>query len=595
MRQQLYKIFSRILETFNYFSRTIRILASSGKIYIVAIICFAVIFGVMPSVSILVMQTIINALQAGDNDLNYIIMLVLIYIGLDALSGIAGHISAYVENILQMKASITLNMSILDKTKELTLRDFENSETYNLIQRAVSTNISQVFTFFKSFVLAFQSIITLIAFSIILASWRWWILPVIFIIPLVNMFVTALFGKKQFLIHRNRAGKSRKQWYFQYLLTNDIAFKEIKTFGLGNYFRSKYKQLSVEFLNQDRRLLNQKTGTHSGLLVIDQIISAFLFLYVIIQTFIGALLLGDLITYTRSISNIKLSVQGFLSQMNSIYQTTLYIRQYFEFIDMNTEPEETGTPLPTEGVSFIEIKNLSYRYKNKSDYALKNLNLKIEKGNLIAFIGQNGSGKSTLVKILSALYTDYQGNIYIGKTNLREISPNDIREKIGLLFQDYVKYELTARENIAMGQLNKINDDLSISNAIKKTGMQDRVIDLETQLGSWFDDGVQLSGGEWLRVALSRAFIRDAEIYLLDEPNSALDSVSERHILNSFKELTNGKIGIIVSHRIASIKNVVDKIIVFDSGSIQACGTHDELLNTSKVYRELYEQEEGAK
>jgi len=581
------------LEMFNLLFRAIRILASAGRLSLVAIVFFAIVFGVMPSISILVMQTIVNTLQAGGQGFEYIVMLVAIYIGLDVFGGLASFISGYIESVLQMKAGITLKMSVLEKTKDLSLRDFENSETYNLIQRAMSMNIGQLFSFFKSFVLVFQSLITLIAFGVILVSWRWWMLPVIFFMPIVNTIVAALFGKKQFLIQRNRAGKSRKQWYFQHLLTNDIAFKEIKTFNIGDYFRNKYRLLSLEFLGQDRQLLNQRTGAQSGLLLVDQIISAFLFTYMIMQAFIGSILLGDLITYTRSISNIKSSMQGFLSQINLIYQNALYIGQYFEFIDMKIETKDNNSVQPLTNISHIEIKNLSYKYVNKNQYALENLSIKIERGSLVAFIGQNGSGKTTLVKILSALYNDYQGDIYFGSENLRNINPIDIRKKIGLLFQDHVKYELSARENIALGQLEKINDDHTVLQALTKTGLQDRVDCLETQLGHWFDNGVQLSGGEWLRIALSRAFIRDAELYLLDEPNAALDPVSERQVLKSFKELTNGKIGIIVSHRIASIKNIVDKIIVFDNGSIQASGTHDELLAVSKVYRELYEQESG--
>lgn len=580
-------------EAFTYVKRIMKILASGGKVYLFLIVLFAVVFGVIPSVSILVMQEIVNALQASNVSFEQLVILIALYIGIDVLSGIAGLVSGYIESKLQMKAGITLNLSVLEKVKELTLKDFENSETYNLIQRAVGTGIGTLFSFFKSFVLVFQSLISLIMFSMILLSWRWWILPVIFVMPLVNAFVTAYFGKKQFLIQRNRAPKGRKQWYFQYLLTNDIAFKEIKIFNLGDYFRNKYKQLSLEFLKEDMRLLRQRGGAQAALLIADHIVIAALFVYIILQGFAGRILLGHLITYTRSISNIKSSAQGFLSQINSIYQNMLYISQYFDFIDMKTEPETGSSKQPLTTIPSIKIKNLSYKYAGKSNYALQNLDIKIESNSLVAFIGQNGSGKTTLVKILSTLYDDYQGDVLFGDKNLRDIKVEDVRKKIGLLFQDFVKYELSAKENVALGQLDKIDDDYKITQALSRTDMQDKFTDLEMQLGFWFDNGVQLSGGEWLRVALSRAFIRDADLYLLDEPNSALDPVSERQVLKSFKELAEGKIGIIVSHRIASIKNIVDRIIVFDNGCIQASGTHDELLQISKVYRELYEQENG--
>lgn len=583
----------KISEVTKYFKRILRILSSAGKMYMIIIVLLAIFFGVTPSISVLVMQKIVNALQTNNQNLNYIFICIAIYIAIDIFSGIAEMFSGYVESVLQMRASVTLNMSVVEKVREFSLKDFEDSETYNLIQRANNIDISQLFSFFKSFILVFQSIINLTMFSLILLSWKWWLLPVIFIVPIINIFVSAFFGKTQFLIHKNRTDKGRKMWYFKFLLTNDIAFKEIKIFNLGDYFRSKYKQVQLEFNAQDRKILNKKTGAHSAILILDQIISSVLFIYVILKTFIGELLLGDMITYTRSISNVKSSVQSFLSQVNSIYQSILYISQYFDFIDMKTESIKCGNLSSLPEISFIEIKNLSYTYKNQNKYALYNINLRVEKGSLVAFIGQNGSGKTTLMKIISTLYNDYEGVVCFGNDNLRDLNPELVHKKIGLLFQDFVKYQLSAKENIALGQLEKIDDHSAIMEALSKTGMQNRIVNLDEQLGFWFNGGTQMSGGEWLKIALSRAFIRDAELYLLDEPNAALDTISERQILDSFKKLCEGKIGIIISHRIASIKNIANKIVVFDNGSIQAEGTHDELMNSSEIYREMYNKEEG--
>jgi len=591
--QKLRERHQKIFTTFNYLSRILKILASGGKFYLILILLFAVFFGALPGISILVMQEIVNTLQTAERSLDYIIMLIAVYIGIDIFTGIAGTFSGYIENVIQMKSGITLKMSLLEKVKELSLKDFENTETYNLIQRAMGTSIGNIFSFFKSFVYIFQSLINLIMFSMILLSWHWWLLPIIIIVPVISTLVTAYFGKKQFLIQKERAGEGRRQWYYEFLLTNDIAFKEIKTFNLGDHFRSKYKFLSLKFLKQDRQLLKQRTVVQSVLLIVEQLIMAALFVFIILQAFVGQILLGDLIAYTRGISNIKSSAQGLLSQISAIYQNILTISLYFDFMDMKSETKENIDNQSSPTIPFIEIKNLSYKYKNKDNCALHDINLRIERGSLVAFIGENGSGKTTLVKILSALYNDYNGDIFFGGQNLRDINTEEVRKKIGLLFQDFVKYELSAKENVAFGQLEKMDNSHAISQALLETGMREKIVDLDSQLGFWFDNGMQLSGGEWLMVALSRAFIRDAELYLLDEPNSALDSVSERQVLESFKELTKDKIGIIVSHRIASIKNIVDQIVVFDNGSIQACGTHDELLKTSEAYRRLYEQENG--
>lgn len=583
----------KIFEITKYLGKSIKILSEAGKIYLLIVVLFAIISGVLPSVSTLLMQKIVNILQIGNQDLEYMLMLIAIYISIDFIKAIVGMLSGYIDNILQIKASITFNMSIVEKIKEFSLKDFENSDTYDIIKRASDVNITKIYGFFKTFVSLIQSIINLTIFSLILLSWHWWIIPIIICIPIINTLFTVYFGRKQFHISKSRTGKSRKLWYYKFLLTHDFAFKEISIFSLGDYLRSNYKKLILEFLKQDRKILNQKTIVQSVLLLIDQVIFSFLFIYVIISTFLRRLMFGDMTAYIRSISSVKSCAQEVLTEINLIYKSMLDISLYFDFVDMKTNCVASNNLLPLSNIQSVEIKNLSYRYKDQNRYALNNINLKVEAGSIIALIGQNGSGKTTFMKILSTLYNDYEGDIYFGDKNLRDLNPEDVRKKIGLLFQDFVKYEFSARENIAFGQLEKINDNSSIIKALLKTGMQDKIIDLDVQLGTWFDGGIQMSGGEWLKIALSRAFIRDANIYLLDEPNAALDAISEKQILNSFKKLCEGKIGIIISHRIASIKDIADKIIVFDNGSIRAEGTHDELLNSSHIYREMCNNEEG--
>ena len=578
-------------ESARFLPEVVKILEKSGKGYIIGIVILAILFGVIPSLSVIVMQEIVNTLQVGNQSLSYIILLIAFYISIDALGSLLGLISTHIENNLQLKAAVTLNASILEKTKDLSIKDFEDSETYNLIQRAKNIGIVQFFAFFKSTILIFQSLINMIMFSIILFAFRWWMVLVIFVVPIINALITAFFSKKEFFIQRNRTNEERKKWYFEFLLTNDIAFKEIKIFNIGHYFRREYQKLAINFLKQDKNLLSQRTFSNVFILILDQTLSSLLLIYVILRAFFGKILLGDMITYTRSISNVKSSAEQVLLQVNSLYQTSLYISQYFEFINMNPSVQSKEIKYPITELPFIKIKNLSYQYNGIP--ALKKVNLILNKGQLVALIGKNGSGKTTLVKILSTLYKDYEGDIYFGKENLGNLSDDNVSDQIGILFQDFVKYELSARENIALGQLEKIKDDQSLREVLAKTGMNKKISDLDSQLGFWFDEGIQLSEGQWLKIALSRAFIRDAKLFLLDEPNAALDPVSERQILKSFKTLCADRIGIIISHRISSIKDIVDEIIVLDQGSIVSKGVHHDLLISCPIYQELYRSEKG--
>lgn len=525
--------FQKLKLSLRYLLRILKLLNSAGKVYILPIVFLGLASSVIPSASALIMQEIVNSLQLFAEDLGCLLKLLLAYIALDVVQRIFSVVSGYCEHRSQMNGTLAVQMSILEKVKEFSLKDFEDSETYDLLQRAMNVNFTRIFGFFKSFLLLAQSLINIVLFSLILLSWKWWLVPLILMIPIVSTCVNTYFGKKQFLIRKERSAKERKAWYFQYLLTRDTAFKEIRIFDLGDHLREKFRALHLGFIAQDKKLLDQRTAASSLLIPLEEVISIFLLGYIILQAFARQILLGDLTTYLRSLSSVKSYAQNFLSQITAIYENVLYIGQYFEFLDKEciseaptieaAQPQEGGCLIPS-----IEIRDLSYRYQSQPSYALRHIDLNIDGGSLVAFIGVNGSGKSTLVKILSTLYQDYEGGIYFGGRELSTLRREEVRKKIGILFQDFVRYELSARENIAFGSLSKMDKSADIQTVLQGVGMEKRISDLDMQLGVWFDKGVQLSGGEWLKVALGRAFVRDADLYLLDEPNAALDSISER-------------------------------------------------------------------
>lgn len=588
--------FQKAQLSLEYLRRVLTLLNRAGKVYIIPIVFLGLLSSTIPSASALIMQEIVNSLQLSTENLGHLLRLLLAYIILDIVQSIFSMISGYCERRFQMSGNLTMQMSILEKVREFSLKDFEDAETYDLLQQAMKVNFERIFGFFKSFLLLAQSLINVILFSLILFNWKWWLVPLILVIPVINTCLNTHFGQKQFLIIKNRSARERKAWYFQYLLTRDTAFKEIKLFDLGDYLREKFKELHLGFIAQDKELLNQRTVANSMLIILEEGINVFILAYIILQAFAHQILLGSLTAYLRSLSSVKSYAQNFLFQITAIYENVLYIGQYFALLDKKCIPDVPSieATLPQNEsylIPSIEIRDLSYQYKSQPGYALRHVDLKIERGSLVAFIGVNGSGKSTLVKILSTLYQDYEGEVYFGDQKLSSLPQEDIRKKIGILFQDFVRYELTARENIAFGNLPQMDDSEQMRTILQDVGLKKRISDLDMQLGVWFEDGVQLSGGEWLKVALGRAFIRDAELYLLDEPNAALDSISERLILRSFQKLVKGKIGIIVSHRIASIKDIVDQIVVFNNGVIDAVGSHEELLEISQVYREMFHNE----
>ena len=273
-------------QVINYCVRTLKLLSECGNGYIFLILILAIIFSVFPSVSTLIMREIINTLQVSSSNWRYLWNLLFAYILIDIIQSLLSLASSYCESRFQMKGSLMVNMSILEKVKEFSLKDFEDSEIYDLLQRAMKVTFSRIFAFFKSFVLLFQSLINILLFSLILISWKWWLIPVVLIVPIVNAFITAYFGKKQFLLIKHRAPEERKSWYYQYLLTKDIAFKEIKIFNLGKYLKDQYKKLGMKFISQDKDLLEQKSRTQIFLIFLEEVINSLILIYVVLKVFV---------------------------------------------------------------------------------------------------------------------------------------------------------------------------------------------------------------------------------------------------------------------------------------------------------------------
>lgn len=305
----------------------------------------------------------------------------------------------------------------------------------------------------------------------------------------------------------------------------------------------------------------------------------------------GSILIGNVITYTRTIMSSKSSITSILLNISSTINESLFIDQLFEYF--NLEEEDNIGKIIINSIEDIKLTNLSYKYPNSKDYVLKNINLEITKNKKIALIGMNGSGKTTLIKLIMGFYSDYEGTILINGIELRQIDKESLILQISTLFQDFVKYEATIRENIGYSNFNIIDKDGEIYEIAKKFNLnsiikqKDRKLD--TQLGTWFDDGVNLSMGQWQKIALSRAFAKDSSLYILDEPNAAMDSITEYEISKLYEELLKDRMGIIIAHKFSNIIKVVDEIVVISDGNIAEKGKHDELMKKEGLYRRLYE------
>ncbi len=576
---------------FSLYKRSYLLLSKVDKKALYLIIFNQIVMGVIPSLRVILIQYILNGIQKPSFSLSNIFILVTVYITMEICNDSMNKIIGYVTFKFKNKVILKLNLLVLNKTSELNLKNFENTDVYNMIQRAQDQANESVFNYFMSLISLASSIIAIGTNIGILLAWRWWLLILIVVISIFKTIVMIHYSKKQYELIRNRTTEERKKWYYEFLLTNDLAFKEIKMYKLFNHFIHKFKVIYNKFFEQDRKNNKSMTIADGFITLIDDLCLGGIFVLSILDAKYGRILIGDAIAYITSISNIKNSIESFSAKFLEVVEQTLYISQIFEFIDMKIDSNNADDKkIIINKINSINIENLSYKYENSDHYVLKNINLILLEGDIVSLVGRNGSGKSTLVKIISGFYDNYEGNIYINDINLKLIDIESYQKSIGILFQDYTEYELSLRENVAVGNLDYVDSDEKIEKALSLTGM-DKVFPLDAQLGYWFENGTQLSGGQWIKVALSRTFLRNSDLYILDEPNASLDGISEKEIFENYKLLVRKKIGLIVTHRLSSARFLSDKIVLLDKGEIISTGSHEELLKKSTVYRGMYDLE----
>lgn len=545
--------------------------------------------GIIPAILIVIMQNCINLLQKSNVKLINIFSLLLMYIGLNILNSIISHSYQFYSFKFNLNFTKNINIKSLEKIDELSVEKFENSEVYDLIDKAQMQGATDILTYVSQIFSIFKELITMISIGTILVKFEWWIIFLVLLIPVIQCISTIYIDKKWYIRRKENIGFERQKWYINFLMLKGHAIKEIKIFELTNYFIGKYKKISEDIIYGDIKLQKLNINIMIFLECVDWFLNGFIYIFLFIKGLKKSLLIGDIIAYIDGIEKIKTSSQGIFYSIESIVEQSLYLDILFNFFEIKGETNEGKIKI--SDIESIEFINVSYKY-NDDRYALKDINFKLSNNEKIAIVGENGSGKTTLIKLILGLYKNYEGKILINNINLKEIDIIDYRKKVSCIFQDYVKYEMSIRENIGFGDVNKMYDDDYISEQVDKVQLNSVIKNnqyLDMNLGSWFGK-VELSGGEWQRVAVARMFMKDAKLVVLDEPDSSLDIKKQNELIKIYKKEMKNKISIYVSHKIEYVNLVSDTIYVLSNGHIIEKGTHSSLVKNQGEYFELLEK-----
>lgn len=579
------------VNSFHILKKAVNLMNTISKKYFWIQLTSALLQSGLPVVSLLIMQRILNLLQS-DLNAKIIVKWIILYISIDIFQSIYQSFFTLYSTKINLEFNLWIKKQALKKCSSLSVTDYENSEVYDKIRRAENAENGSITIYINAFVHIIGIIFTTLSYSFILVTLDIKLVPIILFVPIIKYLITVWINKQRFLLNYNRTSEDRERWYWNFLITTGNSFKDLKLNNLCDYFIKKYEVYTEKFNIEDYSLTKKSTTLITLFTLLEQIIDGGIFVYIIFKGISGTILIGSVVTYTRSLIQAKTSVQNLLQKYAEMKRLELDIGQLFSLLDMKGEVKEGD--IKVSHIKSIEAKNLSYKYNGQNNYALKNVSFIIKKGDIMAIVGQNGSGKTTLTKILLGLYLNYEGELLINGVEMKKLDIDTYRKACSGLFQDFTKYEATVQDNIIYGNIELQNNRKKIEELFNffnlcKISLKKNIEDiLKTQLGNWFKTGKQISTGQWQRLALCRTFAKSASLYILDEPSASLDAVSDEEITLRYCKLMQGYIGIVVAHRLQSISKYVSNIIVLQNGEVVENGSHEELLSMDGVYRKLY-------
>jgi ATP-binding cassette subfamily B protein len=599
MREIIKTLKVRLQKVF-LFLPALRLVWQSSPGWTIARIALLITQGILPLLSIYLTKLIVDSVTAGLTAPDkvaafYEVLSLLIFAGIvTIINGLCTSMGEFVNTAHSMRVNNYMQRIIHAKSIEADLEYYENAQYFDALQRAQQEAPYRPPQILNRLAQVGQNGISLVAMIGLLLSLHWGIIGVLMIAAVPAVWVRVQQSRLMYDWQRQRTSMERQSQYLGLMLTGELFAKEIRLFGLGSFFSEWYQRIREQIyqerldISKQKALANFMAQAFAGVLIFA------IYSFIIFQTIQGALRLGDLVLYYQALQRGQLNISGLLTGLSGLYEDNLFLANLYEFLDLKPKMVDPVHPKPfpelmKKGIVFNQV---SFQYANSTRQALTDISLTLEPGKTIALVGENGCGKTTLIKLLSRLYDPTSGSITIDGIDIRHFEIADLRQHISVIFQDYAKYHFSAFENIWLGHVEVPREDEKIMAAALRSGA-DQVIQklpqgYETILGKLFDQGEELSIGQWQKIALARAFLRSSQLIILDEPTSAMDPKAEYEVFKRFRQLIQGQAAILITHRLSTVK-MADCIYVMDQGSIVERGTHQELMEQRGTYAHLFE------
>jgi ATP-binding cassette subfamily B protein len=518
--------------------------------------------------------------------------LVAVEFGLLILSDALGRLISLLDGLVGEKFANATSVQIMQHAAELDLEQFEDSQFYDKLERARQQTTGRTILLAQVLSQA-QDLITVAFLAAGLVAVNPWLMLLLLIAVIPSFLGESHFNNRGYAMYRRQTPERRELDYIRYVGASDETAKEVKVFDLSGFFIDRFRSLSNKFYEANKKLAKQRAGWGSFFSFLGTAGYYAAYVYIIRQAVVGTFTIGDVTFLAGSFRQLRGLLESILSRFTSVSQGAIYLKDFFDFFEIRPRMQ-AGTltrPFPNPIREGFVFENVGFKYANSERWANRHLNFTLKAGEKLALVGENGAGKTTLVKLLSRLYDPTEGRILLDGYDLQEYDLASLRKNIGVIFQDFLRYQMLASQNIAVGDVGeKENVPLIVSSA--EQSLADTVIEklpnrYDQQLGRRFNNGVDLSGGEWQKIALARAYMKDAQLLILDEPTAALDARAEYEVFQRFADLTRGKTAVLISHRFSTVR-MADRILVLNKGELEEIGSHEELLQKGGRYAELF-------